>query len=108
MTKEDENKQPTKLTVDSTSYETAYTEKYKLRKRYEPDNPKHIKAFIPGVIKSINVKVGQHIKEGDMLLILEAMKMENRLLAPVSGTIKEIMVEKDQMVPKHHLLILLE
>lgn len=108
MTNENENNQPSKLIVDDTSYETTYTEKYKRRKQYEPENPKHIKAFIPGVVKSINVHLGQHIKEGDMLLILEAMKMENRLLAPVSGTIKDILVEKEQMVPKHHLLIVLE
>jgi len=108
MTNENENKQPAKLIIDDTTYETTYTEKYQQRKQYEPENPKHIKAFIPGVVRSINVRLGQHISEGDMLLILEAMKMENRLLAPVSGTIKEILVEKEQMVPKHHLLIVLE
>lgn len=108
MTDNNQNHQPVSLVVDDTSYQTSLTEKYKRRKRYEPENPKLVKAFIPGIIKSILVRIGQHVKEGDVLLTLEAMKMENKLLCPLNGTIKEIRVELDQMVPKSHLLIVLE
>lgn len=102
------NHQQESLIIDETSYLTSLTEKFKKRKRYEADNPKLIKAFIPGVIKKINVRLGQHVKEGDVLLTLEAMKMENKFLSPVNGQVKEILVEKEQMVPKSHLLIVLE
>ena len=108
MTDNNQNHQPVSLVVDETPYQTSLTEKYKRRKRYEPENPKLVKAFIPGIIKTILVRIGQHVKEGDVLLTLEAMKMENKLLCPLNGTIKEIRVELDQMVPKSHLLIVLE
>ena len=42
---------------------------------------------MPGTILSVNVQNGQAVKEGDILMILEAMKMENEILAPVSGTV---------------------
>ena len=108
MTDNNQNHQPVSLVVDETPYQTSLTEKYKRRKRYEPENPKLVKAFIPGIIKSIHVRIGQHVKEGDVLLTLEAMKMENILLSPLNGTVKEIRVELEQMVPKSHLLIVME
>ena len=102
------NHKPTSLNVDCTIYETGLTEKYKKRKRYEPENLNKIKAFIPGVIKSVDVKVGQTIQEGDEILVLEAMKMENQVLSPKAGVVKAIFVEPEQMVMKGQLLVELE
>ena len=45
---------------------------------------------MPGIISSINVKVGQEIKQGDLLLTIEAMKMENVIYSERSGIIKSI------------------
>lgn len=64
-----------------------------------------IKAPMPGLILEINVVVGQEVQEGDNLLILEAMKMENSFDSPRSGVIKSIAVEKGQAVDKGQLLI---
>jgi biotin carboxyl carrier protein len=64
-----------------------------------------IKAPMPGLILEINVAVGQEVQEGDNLLILEAMKMENSFDSPRSGVIKSIAVEKGQAVDKGQLLI---
>lgn len=64
-----------------------------------------IKAPMPGLILEISVSVGQEVNEGDNLLILEAMKMENSFDSPRSGVIKSIAVEKGQAVDKGQLLI---
>jgi biotin carboxyl carrier protein len=53
---------------------------------------------ITGKIVSVNVKVGDPVKEGDVLCILESMKMENPIMAPVDGTIAEVGVAVDQVV----------
>ena len=53
-----------------------------------------VKAPMPGKILSVAVSAGQAVKKGDLLLVLEAMKMQNEIGAPVSGTIKSINVNK--------------
>jgi len=67
-----------------------------------------IKAPMPGLILSINVKVGQEVKEGESLLILEAMKMENSISSPKDGVVKSIQVKNGKTVEKGTLLIELE
>ena len=46
-----------------------------------------VNAPMPGNILKVNVSVGQTVKEGDLLVVLEAMKMENEIFAPKSGTV---------------------
>jgi biotin carboxyl carrier protein len=53
-----------------------------------------IAAPIPGLIIQIKVNVGDSVKAGQLVAIMEAMKMENDITAPVSGTVKEILVQK--------------
>lgn len=67
-----------------------------------------IKAPMPGLILDVNVEEGQEVKEGDTLLILEAMKMENALTAPRDAVIKSIPVSKGNTVAKNELLIEME
>jgi biotin carboxyl carrier protein len=67
-----------------------------------------IKAPMPGLILEVMAKEGDEVKEGDYLLVLEAMKMENTLTAPGDGIIKSVHVEKGQTVDKNQLLIELE
>lgn len=64
-----------------------------------------IKAPMPGILLSVNVKEGQKITEGETIVILEAMKMENAIGAPKSGVIKTIHVKDGQTVEKGELLI---
>lgn len=66
---------------------------------------KDIKAPMPGLILDIMVEVGQEVKKGDPLMILEAMKMENVLKSIGEGTISSIAVEKGQSVEKNSILI---
>jgi biotin carboxyl carrier protein len=53
---------------------------------------------MPGTILSVNVAVGQAVKTGDVLMVLEAMKMENDIVAPCDGTIKQLLVQKGSTV----------
>lgn len=57
-----------------------------------------VKSPMPGNILKINVTVGQKVNEGDALLVLEAMKMENEVAAPKSGTVAQIIVSKGAVV----------
>jgi len=67
-----------------------------------------IKAPMPGLILEINIQEGQAVKEGESLLVLEAMKMENTIVASSDATIKHIAIKKGQSVAKNELLIELE
>lgn len=69
---------------------------------------KEVKAPMPGTVLDLFVEVGQEIFEGEKLLILEAMKMENVLKAPGDGMIKEIKVVAGKAVNKNEVLIVLE
>ena len=53
---------------------------------------------MPGTILKVNVAQGQAVKEGDVLCILEAMKMENEIMAPKNGTVTQVLVTKGATV----------
>ena len=53
-----------------------------------------VTAPMPGNILKVNVTVGQTVKEGDLLVVLEAMKMENEIFAPKAGTVAQVLVAK--------------
>ena len=63
---------------------------------------------ITGKIVSVNVKTGDEVKEGDVLCVLESMKMENPILAPVDGTITEVGVTVDQVVKPGEVIAVIE
>ncbi|WP_350285268.1 acetyl-CoA carboxylase biotin carboxyl carrier protein subunit [uncultured Croceitalea sp.] len=67
-----------------------------------------IDAPMPGLILEVSVSEGQQVKEGDQLLILEAMKMENVITSPRDGVIKNIDASQGQAVEKKHTLITFE
>ena len=64
-----------------------------------------LKAPMPGLIVDIKVQVGDVVKKGDIILILEAMKMENVLKSAGDGTVKAIKVTPKQNVEKNQVLI---
>ena len=57
-----------------------------------------VKAPMPGKILKVNVSAGQAVKEGEVLCILEAMKMENEIMAPKAGTVTQVLVSKGSTV----------
>jgi pyruvate carboxylase len=74
----------------------------------EPGNPLHIGAPLPGVIASVAVSAGQKVKQGDLLLTIEAMKMESALHADRDGVVKRVVVPAGSQVDAKDLLIELE
>lgn len=94
--------------VGEDSFMTTMSVKYKNRKPYEPINLKVIKAAIPGVIRKHYVKVGDKVKLGDKLVVLEAMKMKNDILSTDSGVVEEIYVKIGDRIPKEALLVKLK
>ena len=68
----------------------------------------HVLAPLPGNINELKVAVGDQVNAGDVLIILEAMKMENEITAPIDGVIKELLVKKGQAVQSNELLLVLE
>lgn len=69
---------------------------------------KELKAPMPGLIVAIEVQEGQAVKQGDGLIIFEAMKMENEIKAPFNTTIRKINVQTGAAVDKNQTLILFE
>ena len=63
---------------------------------------------ITGKIIGVNVKPGDEVKEGDILCLLESMKMENPILAPVDGTINQVNVKVDQVVNPGETIAVIE
>jgi biotin carboxyl carrier protein len=60
---------------------------------------------MPGTVLSINVAQGDTVKEGDAVVILEAMKMENEINAPCSGTVTSVCVSKGESVDSGKVLV---
>jgi biotin carboxyl carrier protein len=67
-----------------------------------------IKAPLPGSIIRVVAKVGDTVKEGDLLLVMESMKMENNILSEKKGIIKHINIEAAQAVMQDDILMELE
>lgn len=105
---EEKNEKLVDFQVYVRKYKTQLTPKFKLRKPYEVPNINHIKSYIPGTIIKINVKKGQKVKEGQSLLVLEAMKMMNQIAMPFDGKIKDIHVKVGEKIPKNFLMIEIE
>jgi biotin carboxyl carrier protein len=97
-----------KLNINSTLYQTRISSKFENRKPYQPADPKQIESFIPGTVLDIMIIEGQKVKKGDDLMILEAMKMKNKLKSSMDGTVKTISVNKGDKVSKGTLLVVLE
>ena len=83
------------LEIDGLQYKTQFTEKFIHRKQWEKPDPGAVITY---------VKEGQEVKAGDLLCLLEAMKMHNKILAPISGTITKIHINKGDKLPKDALM----
>lgn len=67
-----------------------------------------VEAPITGTIISVEVKVGDKVEEGDVLLYIESMKMENPIMAPVAGKVTEINTAAKQQVETGKPLVVIE
>jgi biotin carboxyl carrier protein len=94
-----------KIALEGGTFETRVTRKYQVRKPYAKQDPRIIKAVIPGVVAAIETEVGNAVKSGDTMMILEAMKMLNRIKAQTDGTVKAIRVAPGEKVAKGQVLL---
>ncbi|ESX95317.1 pyruvate carboxylase [Mesorhizobium sp. M1060] len=77
----------------------------KARRKAEPGNEAHVGAPMPGVVSALSVAAGQAVKAGDVLLSIEAMKMETALHAERDGTVAEVLVKAGDQIDAKDLLI---
>jgi len=105
---ENEKQEYVYFAVTARKYITLLTKKYQNRKPWVNPSAFDIQSIIPGTILEIFVKEGEVVKEGAPLLILEAMKMQNRIEMPFTARIKKINVEVGLRIPKDSLMIELE
>ena len=96
------------INIDGEKYRTLITENYKNRKSWVKPDVKKVYSQIPGTIVKVYIQEGQVAKQGELMLILEAMKMKNRLLFPINGIVKKIYVSEEERVPKGYLMVELE
>ena len=93
------------LEIGGAVYITRLTSKFLNRKLWLKPDEKRVEAVIPGTIQKIMVGEGDEVTSGTPLLILEAMKMRNEVLAPFTGVVLKIFVSEGDMVPKSQLLV---
>jgi acetyl/propionyl-CoA carboxylase alpha subunit len=76
--------------------------------REEEKAQKTLQAQMSGLVAKILVSAGQEVKEGQGVVVVEAMKMQNELKAPAEGTVKEIKVKEGETVEKDQVLVTFE
>ena len=89
------------ITLADSTIQVDITDPLSLKRRRSEDETGGVgtvKALMPGRIVKVQVSKGQRVRKGEGLLILEAMKMENEILAPADGTVDEVFVEAGQTV----------
>lgn len=94
-------------TPKESSIENKQTNDFPLSRNTPPKNSTAVKAPLPGTITNLNVKNGQSIKRGEILCILEAMKMENEIIAPADGTIIKTEVQQGSAVQTDDILVVI-
>lgn len=86
-------------------YKTMYTRKFVERKKWEAPNPNLVRSIIPGSVTEIKVSAGDKVKKGACLMIYEAMKMKNRIVAPFNAIVESVEVKAGDKLPKGVILV---
>ena len=97
MEKKEKDNEYVDFVVTARKYKTTLTAKYKNRKMWHKPFVGDVISHLPGTIVKVEVQQG--------LLIHQAMKMYNRVVAPVAGTIVELGVTEGDKIPKDHLMV---
>lgn len=96
------------LVVGGTKYLTQYNKKFENRVKWMNPDRNMIFSIIPGTVIKVFVNPGDKVSEGDSMIILEAMKMRNKVLFPREGTISKVRVREGEKIPRGHLIIEME
>ena len=98
------NGQPRDVAVRDRSFQQTESS----RPKADPAKLGDVAAPIPGAISTLHVKAGQEVKKGEGLLVMEAMKMQTTVYAPMAGVVKEILVKQKDSVEARDLLLTIE
>jgi pyruvate carboxylase len=98
------NGQPREISIRDRKLEVKEAAKPKA----DPNVPGQIGAPIPGVVSTVAVQLGQQVKKGDRLLVMEAMKMQSTVYSPVGGAVKQLLVQPGGHVEAKDLLLVIE
>ena len=93
------------LTIGGVPYQTRLTGKFLARRPYAKPDPRRVTCVIPGVIREICVGPGADVAEGEKLLVFEAMKMKNEVVAHAGARIRSVCVKEGDLVTKGQLLV---
>jgi pyruvate carboxylase len=97
------NGQPREVTVRDHSLKRTAAERLKA----EPNNPGQVGAPLPGMITTVAVELNDSVEKGDRLLVIEAMKMQSTVYAPVGGKVTEMHAQAGQQVEAKDLLVVI-
>jgi biotin carboxyl carrier protein len=93
------------LNLEGTVYKTHFPKKFEMKKQWVKPDPGKILSFIPGTILKVLVKPGDVLKAGDDMLIMEAMKMQNRVKTVTDVKVKKVHVKEGDKIPKGFLML---
>ena len=74
----------------------------------DPADPCHLAAPMPGLVVAVEVTVGERVRQGDTVVVLEAMKMQSAIPAEREGRVRRVLVNPDQIVDAGDLLVEIE
>ena len=105
--------------VELEALEEVASEQPKVEKKVAVEQPQEKKAApsvegqqvtspIQGTVTNVKVRVGDHVKKGDVLLIIEAMKLENEVPSPFDGEVSEVLVSKGQNVASKEVVVVIK
>jgi len=100
----DEDNELGYLNINSSLYRTRISKKFASRVPFSLPDEGIVTSFIPGTVTEILVSVGDHVKEGERLMVLDAMKMQNNLNSSIDGIVSEVRVKKGEKVAKGAVL----
>ena len=93
------------LYVEGQHYDLVADDERSSRRRATTGNAGNLTAQMPGQVTTVAVTVGEQVKSGQTLVILEAMKMEIRITAPAAGMIKQVLVTQGDVVERGQVLV---
>ncbi len=93
------------LIINGEKYSTLFTEKFENRKKWEKTDTRKVLSFLPGTVLELYTKPGDMVEKDEIMLVLEAMKMQNTYYYPHSGRIKNVNINVGDRIPKGFVMI---